>query len=228
MAKKKTSQKPVVPEPSPSIWMYLMATLQVAGEWLKHNKLKLAAGIMAVAVLTGLIVIIQLRPAELTNDQIVVQISRELSINGDGNPAILSVVDDNKTTQPFLEQAQNGDKVVLYYKAKKAVLFRPSEQRIVHEGAYVPPDAKIFVRKGTSDNGRVTALKEQLKGMQDVELTSEDVSPRQDYQGLTLVHVTDRYDDKIMELEKLLNTKVVRMPAGESFPDADILIIVGS
>src|SRR5690606_25359746 len=127
----------------------------------------------------------------------------------------------------FLEQAVNGDKVLLYYKAKKAVLFRPSEMRIIHHGAYTPPDAKVFVRKGTGSDERVEEVLNQLEDVEDIAIASRDNSPKSDYQGVILVSITDRYDDKLRELEELFGVKVSRLPSGESFPDADILVIVG-
>lgn len=230
---KKTPAAPDTAEASDEVRLGLRVYAKAAGllawGWAKrHKRWTMLSAVLLVVLIAGLVYVLWPDPAQISNDDIIVQIGRELSISGDGNPAILSVVDKEQATQPFLEQAENGDKVVLYYKAKKAVLYRPSEQRIVHQGAYVPPDAKIFIRKGTADSKRVAAIKEQLKGVQDIEVSSQDASRSQDYQGITLVNVTDRYDAKINELEKLFNTKVVRMPAGESFPDADILIIVGS
>lgn len=209
--------------------VYAKAVYVLIRNWVRRQKrLVLFAGIILVFLVAGLIYALRTGVGEVSNNDMIIQISRELSISGDGNPAILTVVDKDQATQPFLEQAKNGDKVVLYYKAKKAVLYRPSERRIVHQGAYVPPDAKIFIRKSTDNNVLVDTVKEQLKNVQSIKVVSEDVAANKNYQGVTLVNVTDRYDEKIAELEKIFNTKARRMPQGESIPDADILIIVGS
>ncbi len=213
----------------PSAGAYVRATVQLLSSWIKTHKLRtLVIFAVVLIVVAGAIFLLRPGTEPLTNDEIVTQINRELSISGDGNPAVLTVVDDQKVEQPFLEQAENGDKVVLYYKAKKAVLFRPSENRIVHQGTYTPPEAKVFIRNGTNDVAVVENLKQQLDEVEGIDIVSEDVSAKRDYKGITLVSVTDRYDEVIRELETVLSTKVVRLPAGESFPDADILIIAGS
>lgn len=238
MAKKKTnkivSQEPpdievAEPEIRPSLGAYFKAISQLVWTWIKTHKLRaLLFFMVAVVVLTGAVLLLRPSAGELTHDEIVIRVNKELSISGDANPAILTVEDKTQATQPFLQQAENGDKVLLYYKAMKSVLFRPSENRIVHQGAYTPPDAKVFVRKGTQDSTKVDEILAKLEDVQDIDVISQDSSSKTDYSGVTIVHVTDRYDQKVQELEKLFSTKVVRLPNGESFPDADILIIVGN
>lgn len=218
----------VEPEIRPSLLVYIRATLQVILGWIKSHKLRsLLVLIVVVAVTIGLFMIIKPSAGELTNDQIVTQVNKELSISGDGNPVVLTVVDDKKVEQPFLEQAVNGDKVLLYYKVKKSVLFRPSEKRIIHHGTYTPPAAKVFLRGGTDNGTKLKEVRDKLVEVEDINLASQDSSPKQDYKGVTIVSVTDRYDDKIRELSQLFDVEISRLPAGESFPDADILIIVG-
>lgn len=216
-------------EPAPKLKDYLRATLSVIWQWIRSHKLRFLAGIIIAGLLIGASVwLLWPSPRALTNDEIVTRINKELSIQGDGNPAILTVEDKTKASQPFLQGAENGDKVVLYYKAKKSVLYRPSEKRIVHQGVYTPPDAKVFIRRGTENVGKVGEIESKLDKLQDISIVSRDESVKRDYSGVTIVNVTDRYDEKVRELEQLFNTKVVRLPSGESFPEADILIIVGN
>lgn len=227
MAEKKGNKEKQAPEParpdSPR------ASRRGFASWIKGNKLRLLVILVAAAALIGGLVW-WLRPGteQLTNDQIVTEVNKQLSISGDGNPAVLDVIDEQKIEQPFLEQAKNGDKVILYYKAKKAVLFRPGEKRIVHQGTYTPPAAKVFLREGTNDSAKIAEAKDKLEQVDEIDLASQDNSPSKDHRGITLVSVTDRYDDKLQELSKLFDVPVSRLPAGESFPDADILIIVGN
>lgn len=220
---------PLPQEAKPNFWAYLKATMQLLITWVKaHKRTSLLLAVVVLAVAAGLFWVLRPGQEPLTHDEIVIQINKELSIQGDGNPVILTVEDKNKATQPFLQQAVNGDKVLLYYKAKRAVLYRPSEKRVVHQGTYTPPDAKVFIRKGTAENSPVESVKNALKSVSDITIASEDMATKTDYQGTVIVHVTDRYDEKVRELSDKLQAKIVRMPAGESFPDADIMILVGN
>lgn len=229
MAEAEPAASELQPEIRPGFGAYVKAILQLAGGGIRTHKLRTTLAVV-VLLAVGTLLLVWLWPSAgpLTHDEIVLKVNKTLSIQGDSNPAILTVEDKSKVTQPFLEQSQNGDKILLYYKAKKAVLFRPSEDRIINQGSYTPPDAKVFIRNGTAEENRVAEVRSQLEEVSAIDLVSEDDSPKRDYRGITIVNVTDRYDEKLRELEGLFGAKAARLPAGETFPDADILIIVGS
>ncbi len=56
------------------------------------------------------------------------------------NPTIASISDASKLReQPFFAKAQNGDKVLIFNAAQKAVLYRPSTNKIIEVALYKPP-----------------------------------------------------------------------------------------
>lgn len=50
------------------------------------------------------------------------------------DPALATVEDETKVTAPFLRQTKNGDKLLIYAKAKEVIIYRPSIDRIVAVG----------------------------------------------------------------------------------------------
>lgn len=237
-SKKRAEKKPVEQQEAPVVdtsavqpgfWTYVRATLQLVWSWMRSHKLRALVYLLIFGVLVaGTAWLLWPSPAPLTNDQIVTRINRELGISGDGNPAILDVEDASKNPQPFLEEAKNGDKVILYYKAGKSVLYRPGETRIVRQGTFSPPDAKVFIRQGSGDEARPAAVKEQISKLTGIKLVSQDYSINRLNDKTTVVSITDRYPEQVQKIAELLGASVTRLPAGETIPDADILIIVGN
>ena len=74
-------------------------------------------------------------PSEINavqSKEILAKVEILLILPKDENPTIVSVVDKSKLKgQKFFEKAENGDKVIIFLKAKKAILYRPSSNKIV-------------------------------------------------------------------------------------------------
>lgn len=215
-------------EVKPGIGDYIKAASQVLATWVRGHKTWILLALAGASVIIGLaVVLLRTEPLDKSDDAVVAVVNKNLGISGDSNPAVLSVVDENKVAQPFLDDSKNGDKVLLYYKAKKSVLFRPSTGAVIRQGAFTPPDAKIFLRLGTADYTKLEEIKTKISAISDIDITSEDTSPKKDYKGITLVNVSDRYDEQASRLSSVLGVQPVLMPRGETIPDADFLIIVG-
>lgn len=66
------------------------------------------------------------------NNKLISKISELILLPKDETPTIATVTDPEKLKdQPFFAQAKTGDNVLIYTKAKKAVLYNPSEHKIV-------------------------------------------------------------------------------------------------
>ncbi len=65
-------------------------------------------------------------------DKLVSQVSRLIILPVGEDPTVATVTDVEKLKdQPFFTNAKNGDKVLIYTQAKKAILFDPSANKIV-------------------------------------------------------------------------------------------------
>lgn len=64
--------------------------------------------------------------------QIVATISQGMVLPEGEDPTIATVIDrEQLQDQQFFANAENGDKVLIYTNARKAILYRPSTQKII-------------------------------------------------------------------------------------------------
>ncbi len=65
------------------------------------------------------------------SEEIIAQVSKLMELPAE-TPSIATVLDVEKLKeQPFFSKASNGDKVLIFSGAKKAILFRPSTSKII-------------------------------------------------------------------------------------------------
>jgi hypothetical protein len=76
------------------------------------------------------------QPAKNLNDVkvIVAMVNRHYILPTDEQPALATVTDQSKLSTKFLQKAENGDKVLIYQKAARVIIYRPSVDRIVDVG----------------------------------------------------------------------------------------------
>lgn len=66
------------------------------------------------------------------NKTLLEKVGQLIVLPSDEQPTIATVEDTTKLQdQPFFAKAQIGDKVIIYNKAKKAILYRPEENKII-------------------------------------------------------------------------------------------------
>ena len=68
--------------------------------------------------------------------KLVAEVGKLIQLPTDETPTVATITDIEKVKeQAFFKNAQNGDKVLIYTNAKKAILYRPSEKKVVEVGA---------------------------------------------------------------------------------------------
>jgi hypothetical protein len=71
--------------------------------------------------------------ANKTSSELVKKVSAHVLLPQGEQPTVAKVSDVSKlASQTFFAGAQNGDQVLIYAKAKKAILYRPSVDRVVN------------------------------------------------------------------------------------------------
>ncbi len=196
----------------------------------RHVKLKYAApvaGLILVGV--GVFAVVNWSREPVRSNVLAAQTVEEAAaINSDEKPVILYVTDKNKVAQPFLDKAENGDEVRLYYQAKKAVLYRPSTYSVISIGDFTPPPAKVFLRSGNASASKVLQVERTIKDNEHMEFISKDKSASTTYAKTLVVDLTSRYPSDAKALAAELGGTMGALPRGELAPEADILVIVGS
>lgn len=85
-------------------------------------------------------------------DVLVAKVGRLIALPGDEKPVVATVEDKEKLKdQPFFNDAQNGDKLIIYTTAKKAIVYRESENKIINVGPIaVTAEDQNAVPEGTT------------------------------------------------------------------------------
>lgn len=82
---------------------------------------------------------------------LVTTVSKLILLPEGESPAVATVQDKEKlANEPFFKNAQNGDKVLIYYAARKAFLYRPSTNQIIDTAPLNVENAKTSTTTTTS------------------------------------------------------------------------------
>lgn len=72
---------------------------------------------------------------EVKDDQVISKVKKLMDLPSDETPAIVSLDNVEKLkNQQFFKKAEVGDKVVIYAASKRAILYRPSQNKIIDVG----------------------------------------------------------------------------------------------
>lgn len=123
-----------------------MVNLYILIDWLKKMRFFLFL-LVLVAAIGGTVLVAKYKPEYfgLTKnisvdkqkevDEVIVKVSKLIVLPEGENPTLATVTEADKVKgQKFFEKAQNGDKVLVYAQAKKAILYRPSDNKIIEVG----------------------------------------------------------------------------------------------
>ncbi|OGG35498.1 hypothetical protein A2363_05230 [Candidatus Gottesmanbacteria bacterium RIFOXYB1_FULL_47_11] len=188
----------------------------------------------------------QLSVAEIKDDipALTALVGKLILLPEGETPTVMTVTDKEKLSgQLFFANAKNGDKVLVYEKAKKAFLYDPDENKVIEVGpiltstpsgtltpqATPPATQKVYtfavlnatLTKGLAERYATTLVSK----VPEAEVVARG-NAKGDYTKSVLVDVTGTRKDEATTLAKTLGLDVSPFPAGESTPSAEFLIIV--
>jgi hypothetical protein len=179
---------------------------------------------------------------------LVAAVSKLIVLPASEQPTIATVADLSKLQgQPFFANAQVGDKVLIYSQAGKAILYRPSENKIIElapldvsaSATSTPAQASsqqdsqagqltVEIRNGSGKNGAAQSLKNILSssGMYTIIKTGNAKSLYP--QSMLYTNSTQIPSSDVFNLEQISSSTLVSsLPSGEPASSADVLIIIG-
>ncbi len=180
------------------------------------------------------------------------KVGKLIELPTDEEPTVATVTDKEKLKeQKFFSKAENEDKVIIFVKAQKAILYRPSWNKVIEVARIDTVDQKmtdgqtidspvvtpkidpvsIAVLNGTSTPGLTNTFIEKTKNISDIKVASKLNAARSDYQDSVLVDLSGgKYSELVKKITDTLGFDMVvtNMPEGEATPSAKLVIILGS
>ena len=181
-------------------------------------------------------------PTAATQQQvkdIVTKLAVLMELPKNEDPTIATVLDKNKLKdQAFFAHTENGDKVVIYSKAQKAILYRLSTNNIIEVApinlgsSTSSQPIPVVLYNGTTTTGLTTALETELKStVTGISVVDKSNAKKIDYERTVVVDLAGTHATEAKQLADYLNGDVGSLPSGEVVPDASlkagILIIIG-
>jgi len=174
--------------------------------------------------------------------QLTDQLSKLVVLPTDEEPVVATVTDKEKLKdQPVFAKAENGDKIVIYAKAQKAYVYRPSLNVLVDvipvnigntgatlEGVSKQNPLTLALINGTKSAGLAVELEKRIKdrNFEGVSVVVKATGRRNDYPRSLVVDLTGKYKTQVEQLARILDADVAT-ESSETKPNANVMVIIG-
>jgi uncharacterized protein (UPF0333 family) len=154
-----------------------------------------------------------------------------ISLPADESPTLATVQDKSKLAgQSFFENTQNGDVILIYTKAKKAIVYREKGNKIINVGPI-----SIDQQNGTpvalvNAGGNTDSIKKALSDKFGASVTvasTTDAKNKSNVKQLTVVDSAGNSGELAKQIAEAIGGTVGSLPSGETAPTgANIVIFV--
>ncbi|CAN5380344.1 hypothetical protein BH10PAT3_BH10PAT3_3080 [soil metagenome] len=152
-------------------------------------------------------------------------------------PTLATITDREKLEKnSFLYQkGKDGDKVLIYVKASRVIIYRPSIDRVVDVGPVtvdesIPEakDATVIIQDSTDRPILVEKIKNKVQSQYSkAKVTVGESTVRKNYPNTIVIGMSDKKDHLVDSLASLIGAKRGILPLAELRPGSDLLIIIG-
>jgi len=186
--------------------------------------------------------------AQKEAQDLIVSIGKLMELPQNEQPTVATVSDADKLkNSSFFQGAKNGDKVLIYPSAKKAILYDPRTNKIIDVAPVnignttasptsVPKSASatqtsisVVLYNGTTQTGVTSIVEKKITNdFPNVNVVSRSKASKTDYKGTLVIDLSGTQSDLTTAIATSVKGQVGKLPDGETKPSAgDILIIVG-
>jgi hypothetical protein len=138
-------------------------------------------------------------------------------------------LDELKKISKFYENTKTGDVILLYKEANIAILYRPSDKKIINTDSYLVATTNPNVKAEIAIIAPVALQADIEKKISDkfknIEITNKSEPKTAITKGI-VVDVNGNETDASKQLAELLGYSVDKLPAGEVAPEGAKLVIV--
>lgn len=185
-------------------------------------------------------------PQKIDKEEIakVIELVSKLVVLPEGEEPVMATVTDKEKLkdQTVFAKAENGDKILIYIKAQKAYIYRPSSNKLIDvvpvnmgdqqvriTGVDESNPLKIALANGSRRVGITNELEKRLsdKNIPGLSVVSKFTAMSNEYIKTQVIDVSGKRQLQAMEVALLVGGEVATQSA-EANLEADILVILGA